>query len=352
MRIRIPGRAGMRGWRGETRRTARHPHLRALGAAVTGLLVAGCSASAPSTLEPAGPGARRVEGLWWLLFWISSGVFVIVLAVLAFAVLRRRRTGVAHRGDGTRFVVGAGAVVPFTVLTAVFLVGLHDMDRLSEPPQDGAEEVRIEVTGHRWWWEVRYPAVDAVTANEIHIPAGANVRIDLRTADVVHGFWVPELMPKTDMISGRVNTMWLRADRPGTYRGHCAEYCGLQHGNMAFHVVAHPKAEFDAWLAQLARPAPKPVSAAERRGMAVFEQTGCAACHTVRGTAADGTVGPDLSTIGSRWSIGAGAAPNTPGHLGGWIVNPQTIKPGNEMPPQPVPADRLPDLIAYLRSLK
>ncbi len=352
MRIRIPGRAGMRGWRGESRVAPRHPHLRSFRAAVTTMLVAGCSASAPSTLEPAGPGARRVEGLWWLLFWISSGVFLIVLAVLAFAVLRRRRTGVVRRGDGTGFVVGAGAVVLFMVLTAVFLVGLRDMDALSEPPEDGAEEVRIEVVGHRWWWEVRYPETGAVTANEVHIPAGANVRLELRTADVVHSFWVPELMPKTDMISGKVNTMWLRADRPGTYRGHCAEYCGLQHGNMAFHVVALPRAEFDAWLAQLARPAPKPASAAERRGMAVFEQTGCAACHTVRGTAADGTAGPDLSTIGSRWSIGAGAAPNTPGHLGGWIVNPQTIKPGNLMPPQPVPAEELPDLIAYLQSLK
>ncbi|MFC4859375.1 cytochrome c oxidase subunit II [Actinophytocola glycyrrhizae] len=323
-----------------------------MACAWTVLLLAGCSASAPSTLEPAGPGARRVEGLWWLLFWISLVVYVIVMAVLVVALLRRRRRGPVNRGDATRFVVVAGVVLPFLVLTSVYLVGLRDMDALSQPEADRASDVEVTVVGHQWWWEVRYPGSGAVTANEVHIPVGVDVRLDLTTADVLHSFWVPELMPKTDMISGRTNTTWLHADRPGTYRGHCAEYCGLQHGNMAFHVVAQPRAEFDAWLARAARPAPEPDTAAERRGLAVFEQTGCAACHTIRGTSADGTVGPDLTTIGSRWSIGAGAAPNTPGDLGGWVVDPRTIKPGNLMPPQPVPAQELPDLIAYLRSLK
>ncbi|TVT17282.1 c-type cytochrome, partial [Amycolatopsis rhizosphaerae] len=185
-----------------------------------------------------------------------------------------------------------------------------------------------------------------------HIPVGTPVQVRLSTDDVLHSFWVPELMPKTDLIAGRTNTTWIRADRPGDFRGLCAEYCGMQHANMEFLVVAQPAPEYDAWLVRAAAPAPAPAGAAAQRGLQVFEQVGCASCHTIRGTAANGKVGPDLSAVGSRWSIGAGAAPNTPGSLGGWIANSQNLKPGNAMPPQPVPATDLPDVIAYLRSLK
>jgi cytochrome c1 len=169
---------------------------------------------------------------------------------------------------------------------------------------------------------------------------------------VLHSFWVPQLMPKLDLVAGKVRETWLQADQPGRYRGQCAEYCGLQHAHMAFLVVAQPKAEFDAWLARLASPAPAPRTDAQRRGRQAFTQGACAACHAVRGTTATGSVGPDLSDVGSRWSIGAGALPNDPGHLGGWIANSQTAKPGNGMPPQPVDAAQLPDLIAYLQSLR
>jgi cytochrome c oxidase subunit II len=336
-------------------RVARRIRPRRAGAVVmSGVVlatVAGCGDGSPSALDPAGPGARRVEGLWWLLFWISVGVFTVVLAGLGWAVVRRRRRGEVYRGDGTRFVVVAGALLPFFVLTGVYAVGLDDLSAVSQPPED-APGVTVEVTGHTWWWEVRYPATGVVTANEIHVPVGTTIRLRLRTADVLHSFWVPQLMPKTDLIAGRTNETWLRADKAGTYHGQCAEYCGLQHAHMAFLVVAQPSAQFDAWLARLTGPAQAPDTAAERRGLQVFEQGACASCHTVRGTVARGKVGPDLSTIGSRWSIGAGAAPNDPGHLGGWIANSQTIKPGNAMPPQPVPAADLPDLIAYLRSLR
>jgi cytochrome c oxidase subunit 2 len=323
-----------------------------IGAGATVLLtvLAGCRGDSPSTLDPAGAGAQRVDRLWWLLFWISVGVFAVVLVGLGWALARRRRQGQVHRGDSTRFVVWAGAVLPFLVLTGVYAVGLDDMLALRQP--EDASALTVEVTGHKWWWEVRYPATGRVTANEIHIPVGTTVRLRLRTADVLHSFWVPQLMPKTDLIAGRTNETWLRADRPGSYRGQCAEYCGLQHAHMAFMVVAQPPAQFDAWLARLTDPVPGPATAAERRGLRIFEQSACASCHTVRGTAARGKVGPDLSEVGSRWSIGAGAAPNDAGHLGGWIANSQTVKPGNAMPPQPVPAADLPDLIAYLRSLR
>jgi cytochrome c oxidase subunit 2 len=320
------------------------------GIAVLVTVLAGCSGRSPSTLDPAGTGARRVDNLWWQLFWASVGVFVIVLAGLGWALLRRRRAGEVSGRDATRFVVWAGAVVPFVVLTGTYAVGLDDMSALSQPAKDKLA-VTVEVTGHQWWWEVHYPATGAVTANEIHVPVGSAVRLRLRTADVLHSFWVPQLMPKTDLIAGRTNETWLRAERPGNYRGQCAEYCGLQHAHMAFTVVAQPRAQFDDWLTRLTNPAPAPVTAATQRGLQVFQDSACASCHTVRGTSAQGKVGPDLSTIGSRWSIGAGAATNNAGHLGGWIANSQNLKPGNAMPPQPVPASDLPNLIAYLRSL-
>ncbi|MEN3614505.1 cytochrome c oxidase subunit II [Plantactinospora sp. ZYX-F-223] len=332
---------------------AGHRRLRLVLLAGSGLvlLASGCAAGAPSTLDPAGAGARRVEGFWWLLFWISVAVFAEVMALLAWAlVFRRRPDRRINHSDPIRFVVVAGAGLPFVVLVAVFGVGLRDLAALGKPDRPPA--ATIEVTGHKWWWEVRYPGVDGATANEIHIPVGEPVLVRLRTVDVLHSFWVPQLMPKTDLIAGKVRETWLHAQRPGEYRGQCAEYCGLQHAHMAFLVVAHPRADFDAWLGRLAAPAPVPESDAERRGQQAFLQNACVACHTVRGTAADGTVGPDLSTIGSRWSLGAGAVPNDGGHLGGWIANSQTIKPGNAMPPQPVDAAALPDLIAYLQSLR
>ncbi|MEV4754235.1 cytochrome c oxidase subunit II [Micromonospora sp. NPDC049559] len=315
------------------------------------LLLAGCAGDAPSTLDAAGGGARRVEGLWWLLFWVSVAVFVEVMALLAWAlVFRRGRSRAVDRSDPIRFVAVAGAGVPVVILLTVYGFGLRDLAALGAQPAAGA--VTVDVTGHKWWWEVRYDGVDGATANEVRIPVGEKVRVRLRTADVLHSFWVPQLMPKTDLIAGKVRETWLRADRPGEYRGQCAEYCGLQHAHMALLVVAQPRAEFDDWLTRLPAPARAPRTDAERRGQQAFLQAACAGCHTVRGTAAAGTVGPDLSQLGARWSLGAGAVPNDAGHLGGWIANAQTVKPGNAMPPQPVDAARLPDLISYLRSLR
>lgn len=318
---------------------------------LTILILAGCARDAPSALDPAGFGARRVAGLWWLLFALSMAVFAEVMALLGWALLRRRRPGVRVRGgEAIAFVVVLGVVVPLVILVLVYGVGLRDLDALAGP----TDRTRtVEVTGHRYWWEVRYPdQPGAVTANEIHIPVGEPVRVRLRTADVQHSFWVPQLMPKTDLIAGKVNETWLRAERVGNFRGQCAEYCGLQHAFMAFMVIAEPRAEYDAWLAGLSSPDDRALTEAERRGRAVFERSACAACHTVRGASATGTVGPDLTTVGSRWSLGAGAAPNDRGHLGGWVVNPQTVKPGSGMPPQPIPAQDLPDLLTYLQSLR
>jgi cytochrome c oxidase subunit II len=313
---------------------------------------AGCSGSSQSTLDAAGTGARRTEGLWWLMFWISVAIFAEVMLLLGWALLRRRRsTARVKGGDAVGPVTVLGVAIPFVILLVVYGIGLHDLDALATPP--GKPTVTVDVVGHQYWWEVHYPdRAGAVTANEIHIPVGESVRVRLRTADVQHSFWVPNLMPKRDLIAGKVNETWLHTDRAGDYRAQCAEYCGRQHAFMALMVIAQPRAEFDAWLARTAQPATATLTAAQARGRQVFEQSSCAACHTIRGTSAAGIVGPDLTTIGSRWSIGAGAAPNDVGHLGGWIVNSQTLKPGNAMPPQPVSAQDLPDLLAYLESLK
>jgi cytochrome c oxidase subunit 2 len=199
---------------------------------------------------------------------------------------------------------------------------------------------------------VRYPEGGIVSANEIHVPVGRPVRLNLTSRDVIHSFWVPQLTVKTDLIPGHTNTTWIQATRPGTYRGQCAEYCGLQHAKMAILVVADPPGTFARWLATEQQPAAAAADPLAARGRLALERNSCAACHTVRGTAATGTVGPDLTHFGGRRTIGAGALANTRGNLGGWIVNSQTVKPGNKMPPQPLTSEELQDLLAYLESLR
>ncbi len=308
-------------------------------------LLSGCSGSAPSALEPAGFGARRVAGLWWFLFTIAAVVCVVVIGLLLLA-LRRRGAPPGPSHDGHRVVVVAGVIVPALILTTVYLVGLRDLSALQEP--DGPPAVTVDVVGHTWWWQVSYPDDGVVTANEIHVPVGRNVLLRLRTADVNHSFWVPQLTVKTDLVAGRVNRTWVRAERPGRFRGQCAEFCGLQHAHMALVVVAEPEAQFREWAAEQARDVPAATSALARRGQEVLESSSCASCHTVRGTSAQGKVGPDLTHLSTRSEIGAGTLPNDPGHLAGWIANSQTDKPGNLMPPQPLAPADLQALVTYL----
>jgi cytochrome c oxidase subunit 2 len=216
--------------------------------------------------------------------------------------------------------------------------------------------VTIEVTGQQWWWQVRYldpdPSKIFVTANEIHIPVGQPVTIKLRSTDVIHSFWVPNLVGKKDLIPGHDAVLWLQADKPGVFRGQCAEYCGLQHAHMAFWVVAEPPTRFAAWLNQQRGEAVQPSTSSEQRGQQVFLSSPCIMCHTIQGTPAGATVGPDLTHIASRSYIAAGTLPNTRGQLAGWIVDSQAIKPGNRMPPNSLNPDDLQALLDYLQSLK
>jgi cytochrome c oxidase subunit 2 len=207
------------------------------------------------------------------------------------------------------------------------------------------------VVGHQWWWEFQYPELGFVTANELHVPVGRRVELRLTSTDVIHSFWVPELQGKTDLIPGRENVAWIEADRPGVYGGQCAEYCGIQHTHMGLLVVAQPEAEYEQWAAGQRAPAVTPADSTTDRGRETFLRA-CALCHTVRGTPAGGRLGPDLTHLASRRTLAAGLLPNTAGHLGGWISNPQALKPGTRMPRVPLSRDEFRLLHQYLLTLR
>ena len=315
-------------------------------------LVAACTEDSPSILTPSGPSAERIEGLWWFMFAIAAGVVAFVTALLVFATLRRRRgiAGEEEPGWTKGLIVGGGIVFPIVVLSVLWAFTLRDVADLSSPPEDPS--VRIAVDGRRWWWEVRYPELGIVTANEIHVPVGQTVQLVLTSGDIIHSFWVPELAPKTDMIPGRTNTMWIRAERPGVYRGQCAEFCGLQHANMAFLVIADPPDVFDDWVrGQQATPA-EPSDPSAARGREVFLSSACIGCHTIQGTEAAGTLGPDLTHMASRRTLGAATIPNTEANLRAWVPNAPAFKPGVLMPAVPLTTEELDALVAYLETLE
>jgi cytochrome c oxidase subunit 2 len=342
----------------------RRSRLRSAALALSLTTLAGCGGDSPSILEPDSEAGRRVAGLWWVLFWTSVVAVAVVVGFLVVAVHRRARPGDGDRDDdedddvdidrrpvpwGDRFVVLSGIVVTGAVLAATFVVSLFVLDDLAASGDDA--ELTIEVVAHDWWWEIRYPN-GAVTANEIHIPVGEPVDVRLRTADVIHSFWVPELQVKEDMVPGMDNRLSLDADRAGRYRGQCAEFCGLQHAHMLFYVEAQPADEFDDWLADQARPADEPTSAAARRGLDILEDASCAGCHTVRGTSADGDLGPDLTHLAGRRTIGAGLMRLTPDHLADFVADPQDDKPGASMPRTELTPAEVRAVTAYLMELE
>jgi cytochrome c oxidase subunit 2 len=221
---------------------------------------------------------------------------------------------------------------------------------------DDPDPLTIQVIGHRWWWEIKYqdhvPSNILVTANEVHVPVGKTVKLELLSTDVIHSFWAPNFNGKRDAIPGHPGTNWFRATQPGEYRGQCAEYCGYQHAHMRFVIVAEPQEKFDQWRQQASQPAKEPGNEQQKRGQEVFLNGSCATCHTISGTVANATVGPNLSHIASRSLIGAGSFPNTPEMLRSWISDPQHLKPGVVMPQQNLNGDELNALVAYLGSLK
>jgi cytochrome c oxidase subunit 2 len=287
------------------------------------------------------------------MFWISTVVFVVVVGMLAAGLWRRRRADEDPRRPvpwGEPFILIAGVVIPAVVLVAVFVVSLRDMSELSSPDED--VELTIDVVGHDWWWEATYEPSGAVTANEIHIPAGRPVRVRLTTDDVIHSFWVPQLQVKVDMIPGKTNDMWLEADAPGRFRGQCAEFCGLQHANMIFYIVAQTPEDFESWLDDQSLPAAEPETSSAARGEDVFMSTTCVGCHAIRGTDASSEVGPDLTHIAGRETIAAGVIDNTRASMATWVLDPQEVKPGAVMPPTDLSSEELNDLLDYLEQLE
>lgn len=307
-----------------------------------------------NVFDTAGPDGDRLAMLAWLLF---GGGLILFVAVLGFLLVALYGAARARRTLGNpRFIVAGGIVMPVVVLTALLLHTLGLARALGLPMPGGEPPLRIEVIGHQFWWEVRYPGTlpggGIVTANEIRIPTGRDVVLEVTASDVIHSLWIPALHGKIDMIPGLVNRRTIRADRPGAMRGQCTEFCGTQHALMAFMVVAEMPAAYEAWLDRQRLPAATPPQ--HEMGRAVFAAAGCGGCHAVRGTEWDARIGPDLTALGGRLTIGAGILPMNEGTIAGWIAGAQDLKPGNRMPSfaNALDGPELRAVSAWLESLK
>jgi cytochrome c oxidase subunit 2 len=306
----------------------------------------------PPVLDPAGPYAGSIALLSWVLIAMAVAVLGVVLIALWIAL--RGGDRLKARLGGTKTIWIGGIAFPVVVLSLLLVYGLSLTRHLNTPA--GPDAMRVRITGEMWWWRVAYldgqgRTVD-LDANELHLPAGRPIAIELESSDVIHSFWVPRLSGKLDMIPGRRNVMRIQADAPGVYGAQCAEYCGGPHALMGFVVVAHAPQDFARLMA--ARRAPRPAaSAALAQGAELFRSTGCAACHRIAGTPANGTAGPDLTHVGARRSLGAGILPNNRGTMMGWIGDSQAIKPGNRMPSyRMLSGGDLQALAAYLEAQK
>ncbi len=314
-------------------------------------------------LLPAGPQSAQIHELWLLTVAVCTVVFVAVMAAPLFALWRAPRADEATAPDLSSLVesepgaaravitaVGVSITLLLLLITASALAN-RGLSRLA-----GDDALKIEVTAQQWWWDVRYldpqPSRIFTTANELYVPVGRTVEVSLRSSDVIHSLWIPNLHGKKDLIPGRTATMRFRADHPGTFRAQCAEFCGFQHAKMALIVVAGPPERFESWADRQRQPAREPSDPQQARGRDVFVSSTCVTCHRIQGTDASARRAPDLTHLASRQTLAAGTLPNTPGHLAGWIVDPQRIKPGVNMPSNSLPPDDLQALLAYLGSLQ
>jgi len=313
----------------------------------------------PGIMHVFGAPALSEAALGWWLTVISCAVVAVVTIVLLAALMRRRDAqeggDEAHRRKPVAAVswIYVGVSITVVILIGSFIGTMVTLAHASRPST--RSPLTLDVTGHQWWWEVRYSdslASDGfVTANEVHIPVGVPVRLRLHGADVIHSWWIPELAGKTDVIPGQVNEAWFEARTPGAYHGQCAEYCGMEHAKMAAIVFADPPAKYEQWATQQRANASVPADSATKSGEFVFVRS-CGACHAVRGSGAEGRVGPDLTHLASRTTIAAGTLVNTEGNLLGWIGDPQIVKPGALMPKIALSGRDAAAVVAYLRTLK
>jgi cytochrome c oxidase subunit 2 len=327
--------------------------------------LAGCG-GAQSALDPAAAEARVVADLMRDFTVLLGIIFLIVIGIACASILRRHRGIEQEPLEGTHVpspqtermlwgAVGGASILTTVILLGLIVISVSAGKAISDQAMP-SNALTIEVSASQWWWDIRYmnedPSLIFTTANEIHIPVGRAVRIRGSSLDVIHSFWVPGLAGKRDLIPSRTTTEWFKADKPGRFRGQCAEFCGLQHAHMALWVVAEDEAHFNQWRTRQLANSVDPVNPSQQRGQQVFLQTACALCHTIRGTVAAGQNAPDLTHLASRLTIAAGTLTNNRGNLAGWISDPQTIKPGNHMATVPLQADELQALLDYLGSLQ
>ena len=315
----------------------------------------------PSAINPHGPAAARLAELWWVMFGFGTAVFLLVIGLLFAALLRGRRATSAAAPDsgsldtGRNWPIWGGIVLPLVVIGIVFGYNIYTLAAVENP--NAKSDIKIEVVGRRWWWEVKYPEDGITTANEIHIPVGVPVEIQLQSADVIHSFWVPELHGKMDLIPTRINKIVIQADKAGVYRGECAEFCGLQHAHMGLMVVAQSQADYDNWVNAQEQPAAAPADPTAQQGQQVFMSAGCVFCHTVRGLddkeidRSSVDLGPDLTHLDSRLTIAGASLTKNRGNLSGWVVDAQHVKPGSLMPNIDINSEELQALLAYLETL-
>jgi cytochrome c oxidase subunit 2 len=324
------------------------------------LALAAMARAQQEVLTPAGPAADNLTALGWFVLSLSLAVLVVMWFIIALVLTRPRGSldehAPADTGGGQKWIYIGGFAFPAVVLAAMYIAGLGSMSKF---PLDGGMNMpaEIRIVGHQWWWEVHYldgPLQDHfVTANEIHIPAGRAVDIDLTSDDVIHSFWVPSLHGKVDLIPGQMNRIRIEATKPGYYRGQCAEFCGAEHARMILMVIADAPDKFTQWLAHERQPGLAPVTDQQIAGQKVFMSGACSLCHMIDGTLAAGTVGPNLTHIGSRQRIAANLLTNNTANLSAWVTHARSLKPAVVMPNMTeFTGDQLRDLVAYLQSLK
>lgn len=327
------------------------------GATAALLVLAACGM--PAALDPKGPEASALSNLIWFFTWLCGIIWLLVVIALVVALARRHRQrpdpiavnpAVERRVDTI--------VATLAVLTGVIVIGLTVISYATQQQLfgNGKDGLSLDIIGHQWWWEIRYndpsPARTFTTTNEIHVPVGTPVRLSLTSTDVIHSFWVPSLMGKADLIPGRQNTLTFTVGKPGVYNGQCAEFCGLQHAHMGMRIVADAPKDFEAWRNAQIAAAPPPANTEQQLGQQAFMASPCVSCHSIRGTPAGGTFGPDLTHLASRTTLAAGTAPLNRGTLAAWIADPQTMKPGVDMPTMKLEPDDLEHIVDYLMGLK
>ena len=312
-----------------------------------------------SIFQPQSQPAQEIKETFLLVLAVCGTIFFVVAGLLVYAIVRFRHRAGDELSEppqvyGSNQIELAWTILPLLIVFVLILVTARTIaDIQNRKPPSGA--VKATVIGHQWWWEIRYPELGIVTANELHVPAsdGSGSRptfLKLQSADVAHSFWVPVLAGKTDLIPNRENLMWIEPTKPGTYLGNCAEYCGTQHARMLIRVVVHSPDEFERWTNEQQQAASAETNAAE--GRKVFFANSCVNCHTIKGTSSQGKFGPDLTHLMSRETLAAGAAPNTPDNLRQWVRDPQKIKVGCLMPNMQLTDEEVDQVVSYLQTLK